>query len=85
MICRFDYEYHLGALVHSVQTSWLTGSELTGPTQVVMDRVGGGGGGFFLACEKFGSMFDHLFPACAFSKNYSEVEISSRAQFYSLC
>ena len=24
-----------------------------------------GGGGFFLACEDFEKMFDHLFPACA--------------------
>ena len=24
-----------------------------------------GGDGFFLACEDFGRMFDHLFPACA--------------------
>ena len=23
-------------------------------------------GGFFLACEGFGRMFDHSFPACAF-------------------
>ena len=23
-------------------------------------------GGFFLACEDFGRMFDNLFPACAF-------------------
>ena len=27
----------------------------------------GGGGGFFLACEDFGRMFDQSFPACAFS------------------
>ena len=26
---------------------------------------GGGGGAFFLACEDFGRMFDHAFPACA--------------------
>ena len=25
-----------------------------------------GGGGFFLAGEDFGRMFDNLFPACAF-------------------
>ena len=25
------------------------------------------GGGFFLACEDFGRMFDHTLPACAFS------------------
>ena len=25
-----------------------------------------GGGGFFLACEDFGRMFDNSFPACAF-------------------
>ena len=25
-----------------------------------------GGGGFFLACEDFGGMFDHSLPACAF-------------------
>ena len=28
---------------------------------------GGGGGGFSLACDAFGTMFNHLFPACAFS------------------
>ena len=27
---------------------------------------GGDGGGFFLACEDFGRMFGHSFPACAF-------------------
>ena len=26
----------------------------------------GGGGGFFLACEDFGSTFDSSFPVCAF-------------------
>ena len=26
----------------------------------------GGGGGFFLACEDLGRMFDNLFSACAF-------------------
>ena len=26
----------------------------------------GEGGGFFLACEDFGRMFDNSFPACAF-------------------
>ena len=30
---------------------------------------------FFLACEDFGRMFDHSFPACAF---FFKVEISSR-------
>ena len=25
-----------------------------------------GGGGFFYACEDFGRMFDHSFPACTF-------------------
>ena len=47
-------------------------------------------GGFLLACEDFGRMFDHLFPACAFflsfrfffssffSSSLFEVEISSR-------
>ena len=25
---------------------------------------GGGGGGFFLACEDYGRMFDKSFPAC---------------------
>ena len=34
-----------------------------------------GGGGFFLACEDLGSMFDNSLPACAFFFN---VEISSR-------
>ena len=29
-------------------------------------RADGGGGGFFLVCEDFEKMFDHLFPACAF-------------------
>ena len=27
---------------------------------------GDGGGGFFLSCEDFGTMFDNSFPACAF-------------------
>ena len=27
-------------------------------------RYVGGGGGFFLACEDFGRMFDHPFAAC---------------------
>ena len=27
---------------------------------------GGNGGGFFLAFEDFGRMFDHSFPACVF-------------------
>ena len=35
----------------------------------------GGSGGFFLACEDFGRMFDNSFPACAF---FFKVEISSR-------
>ena len=34
-------------------------------------------GGFFLACEDFGRMFDHPFPVCAFSFLF-EMEISSR-------
>ena len=34
-----------------------------------------GGGGFFLACEDFGRMFDNSFPACAF---FFKVEINSR-------
>ena len=29
------------------------------------DRAVGYDGGFFLACEDFGRMFDNLFPACA--------------------
>ena len=39
-------------------------------------RKEGRGGGFFLAWEDFGRMFDNLFPACAF---FFQVEISSRA------
>ena len=36
-------------------------------------------GGFFLACEDFGRMLDHSFPACAFFICFfPEVEISSR-------
>ena len=35
---------------------------------------GGDGGGFFLACEDFGRMFDNSFPACALFR----VHISSR-------
>ena len=34
-----------------------------------------GGGGFFLACEDFGRMFDNSFSACAF---FFKVKISSR-------
>ena len=30
------------------------------------DKSSKSGGGFFLACEDFGRMFDNLFPACAF-------------------
>ena len=40
------------------------------------DTVSTCGGGFFLVCEGFGRMFDHLFPACAFF--FFKVEISSR-------
>ena len=29
----------------------------------------GEGGGFYLACEEFGRMFDHSFPACCFDLN----------------
>ena len=36
------------------------------------------GGGLFLACEDFGRIFDHLFPACAFFVFVFEMEISSR-------
>ena len=40
------------------------------------------GCGFFLACEDFGKMFEHLFPACGFFLVcfvcFFEVEISSR-------
>ena len=35
-----------------------------------------GGGGFFLACEDFGKMFDHSFPAYTFF--FFKAEISSR-------
>ena len=38
----------------------------------------GGGGGFFLACEDFGRMFDHSVPACACFLLFFKVEISSR-------
>ena len=43
-------------------------------------KCGGGVGGFFLACEDLGRMFDHSFPACAsfFYVYFFEVEISSR-------
>ena len=36
------------------------------------------GGGFFLACEDFGRMFDHSFPVCTFFFFFFKVEISSR-------
>ena len=35
----------------------------------------GGDGGFFLACEDFGGMFNDSFPTCIF---FVKVEISSR-------
>ena len=43
----------------------------------------GGGGGFFIACEDFGRMFDHSFSACVFLFFFFvffffKVEISSR-------
>ena len=38
-------------------------------------------GGFFLACEAFGRMFEHSFPACAF---LFKVQIKSRTPFHSL-
>ena len=38
-----------------------------------------GGGGFFLACEDFGRMFDHSFSVCTFFF-FFEVEVSSRTQ-----
>ena len=53
-------------------------------TNGVADDDGGGGGGgrgSFLACEDVRRMFDHSFPAWAFSFFFSfffEVEISSR-------
>ena len=38
-----------------------------------------GGGGFFLACEDFGRMFDSSFPTCAFvCVFFCKVEISLR-------
>ena len=46
-------------------------SDRTNRTQYAM------GSGFFFACEDFGRMFDHSFPACAFF--FFESEISSRA------
>ena len=33
---------------------------------VCLDIDYGGGGGFVLACDDFGRMFDNSFPACAF-------------------
>ena len=39
----------------------------------------GDGGGFFLACENFGRMFDNSFPACAFFFFFFKVEIRSHA------
>ena len=41
-----------------------------------------GGGGFFLACEDFGRMFNHSIPACAFLCVFLfvfEVVINSRS------
>ena len=35
----------------------------------------GGSGGFFLACEDFGRMFDNSFPACAFSLKWRFFEV----------
>ena len=33
-----------------------------------MSEFSGGGGGFFLACEDFGRIFDNSFPAFALKK-----------------
>ena len=41
-------------------------------------KIGGGGDGFFLACEDMRRMFDHPFPACAFF--FFLMEISSLSQ-----
>ena len=49
------------------------------------------GGGFFLACEKFGRTFDHSFPVCAFFLSFLsfffffEAEISSNELIPLLC
>ena len=45
---------------------------------VKVTESGSGGGGFFLACEDFGRMFDHSFPARVFLVFCFEVEISLR-------
>ena len=42
------------------------------------DNYTAGGGGFFLACEDFGRMFDESFPARALKKERKKVGISSR-------
>ena len=46
----------------------MNGSNLTKRKIEIEQRVGkhGGGGGFFLACENFGKMFNNEFPAGAF-------------------
>ena len=48
---------------------------------VIQLQFGGGGGGFFRACEDFGRMFDYSFPACVFLFFCFKVEISSRKLF----
>ena len=52
-------------------------------THLIQRPCGGGGGGFFLACENFGRMFDNSFPACAFFFFLSV--ISSRILIPLLC
>ena len=50
-------------------TPWdasVTLREGQGRDQPLGDRWGGGSGGFFLACEDLGKMFDNLFPAYTF-------------------
>ena len=43
----------------------------------------GSGGGSFLACEDFGNMFDHSFPACAlFFFFLSSSSSSSSSSFF---
>ena len=42
------------------------------------DKSSKSDGGFFLACEDFGRMFDNSFPACAFFVVFLLVDFSSR-------
>ena len=46
---------------------------------------GSGGGGFFLAGEDFGRMFNHSFPVCIFFFFFVSGNYRAHTDFHSLC